>query len=143
MTKNKKHAPRGYLLVEALVGAGVVASAMTAMMLRVGEADVRVVQEQRERAAQSLVYESYERRRAAGYDNLPSTAQTLATDAPKVGGGTYARTVKLTGVGTESFGSFGARTVQLAYKEVEVEVAFAGAERQQVRVVQKFRVYRT
>lgn len=148
--KNKKKNPRGYLLLESLVGAGIVASVMTAALVQVGDADVRIVKEQRERTAQSLVYESYERRRAQGFDALPSTPTTLATDeGVAAGGGTYKRTVKVTSVGAESMGSFGSRTVEVAYKEIEVAVRFtsttatpSGAATA-VQVVQRFRIYRT
>ncbi len=143
---NTKSAPRGFVLMDALFGAGVVASMMTAMIVQVGAADNAVVKQERERTAQSLVYEGYETRRAAGYEGLPATVGVLATEPSlRRGAGSYLRTTTLTGAATESFGAFGARTVQLPYKEVLVQVQFPAnvPVSQRTTITQRFRIYRT
>jgi hypothetical protein len=141
-----KSKQRGFVLMDALFGAGVTASMMTAMIVQVGAASTAVVKQERERSAQSLVYEGYERMRADGYDGLPAVAGVLA-DEPSLrrGAGTYLRTTTLTAAGTESFGAFGDRTVQLPFKEVEIVVQFPVnvPAAQRTTLAQRFRIYRT
>jgi type II secretory pathway pseudopilin PulG len=88
LSPKKRRGPRGYLMIEAVVGGAIVAVAISALLSQLAYARKQTYLAEREIEAQQLVTQKYEQSRAAGYGALPTA---LVTETITLGGASYKR----------------------------------------------------
>lgn len=118
--RTKHDSPRGYLMIDIMVGGALAAVVIAGLLTVLASARQKNVAATRDIIATQLVVEKLEQQRAAGF-----TALTVGTATePEVAGqtGKYQRVTVIT-AGSENVGT-GVDTFTLAFKDVAVTVTY-------------------
>jgi type II secretory pathway pseudopilin PulG len=136
---------RGYILLEAMIGAALVATVLVSLLGHVGDVSAESTRQAREMTAQQLAIREMEELRALPFAAV-TTAARVAGVTPsgntrnlQVGNSRY-QIRRVVTLGTETVRT--SSTFDITFRDIEVEVSFPEARAGRRSVFARTRIYR-